>query len=86
MNYANADTLYRIAQGRYNLGTIAENELLQMELSFLNAETARHTASNNLSDMEQRLRSFLGFRENVTIELIIPSETPNFDVDAAGCS
>lgn len=83
MNYANADTLYRLAQGRYNLGTIAENELLQMELSFLNAETARHSARNNLSDTEQRLRSFLGFRENVKIELIIPTTTPTFEVDAA---
>ena len=25
-NYANADTLYRYAQGRYNIGTITENE------------------------------------------------------------
>jgi outer membrane protein TolC len=82
MNYANADTLYRIAQGRYNLGMIAENELLQMELSFLNAETERHTAYNNLQDMEQRLRSFLGYRESVNIELIIPSETPEFTVNA----
>lgn len=82
MNYANADTLYRIANGRYNLGMIAENELLQMELSFLNAETARHSAYNSLRDMEQRLRSFLGYRENVSIELEIPSETPTFNVNA----
>lgn len=83
MNYANADTLYRLAQGRYNLGTIAENELLQMELSFLNAETARHTSRNNLNDTEQRLRSFLGFRENVSIELDIPGSTPTFEVVAS---
>ncbi|MDX2415221.1 MAG: TolC family protein [Bacteroidales bacterium] len=83
MNYANADTLYRIATGRYNLGMIAENELLQMELSFLNAETARHTAYNGLQDMEQRLRSFLGYRESVSLELTIPpAETPNFSVNA----
>jgi outer membrane protein TolC len=82
MNFANADTLYRLAQGRYNLGTIAENELLQMELSFLNAETSRHSARNNLSDTEQRLRSFLGYVENVSIDLSIPSETPSFEVDA----
>lgn len=82
MNYANADTLYRIAQGRYNLGTIAENELLQMELSFLNAETSRNKSYNNLNDMKQRLASFLGFTENVEIELIIPNEIPEFEVTA----
>jgi outer membrane protein TolC len=26
LNYSNTDTLYKIAQGRYNIGTIAENE------------------------------------------------------------
>ena len=81
MNYANADTLYRLAQGRYNLGTIAENDMLQMELSFLNAETSRNEAYNNLNDMRQRLSSFLGYTENVEIELIIPNEIPTFEVN-----
>ncbi|MEE4215071.1 MAG: TolC family protein [Bacteroidales bacterium] len=82
MNYANADTLYRLAQGRYQLGTIAENDMLQMELSFLNAETARNQARYNLNDMKQRLSSFLGYTENVEIELIIPDEIPTFTVNA----
>jgi outer membrane protein TolC len=80
MNYSNADTLYRIAKGRYNLGTIAEDELLQMQLSWLNAETARKQADMNLRDREIRLRSFLGFNDNVRIELIIPSEIPSLQV------
>ncbi|MFO7851100.1 MAG: TolC family protein [Bacteroidota bacterium] len=82
VNYANADTLYRIAQGRYNLGTIAENDMLQMELSFLNAETSRNGAYNNLNDMKQRLSSFLGYTENVELELIIPDEIPAFEVNS----
>lgn len=81
MNYSNADTLYRIAQGRYQLGTIAEDDLLQMQLSFLNAETARKQAEMNLRDRQIRLASFLGYNENVEIELIIPSEIPNLQVD-----
>lgn len=80
MNYSNADTLYRIAQGRYNLGTIAEDELLQMELSFLNAGTARNESEINLRDMELRLRSFLGYNENIRIELDIPDAIPAFEV------
>jgi len=81
MNYSNADTLYRIANGRYNLGTIAENELLQMELSFLNAGTAKNSAEINLRDMELRLRSFLGYNENIRIELDIPVTIPDIEVD-----
>ncbi|MGQ9620990.1 MAG: TolC family protein [Bacteroidales bacterium] len=81
MNYSNADTLYRIAEGRYQLGTIAEDDLLQMQLSFLNAETARKQADMNLRDRQIRLASFLGYNENVEIELIIPSEIPALQVD-----
>jgi len=81
MNYSNADTLYRIAQGRYDLGTIAEDELLQMQLSWLNTETARKEAGMNLRDREIRLRSFLGFNENVRIELILPDRIPDLQVD-----
>ena len=81
MNYSNADTLYRIAQGRYQLGTIAEDELLQMQLSWLNAETARKQADMNLRDREIRLRSFLGYNETVRLELILPNEIPDLQVD-----
>jgi len=82
MNYSNADTLWRIAKGRYDLGTIAEDELLQMQLSWLNAETARKEAEMNLRDREIRLRSFLGFNENVRLELMLPSEVPNLQVNS----
>jgi outer membrane protein len=81
MNYFNTDTLYRIAQGRYNLGTIAEDELLQLELSFLNAGTARNEASMTLRDRELKLRSFLGYNENIRIELDIPLEVPELRVE-----
>jgi outer membrane protein TolC len=80
MNYSNADTLFRIAKGRYQLGTIAEDELLQMQLSWLNAETARKQADMNLRDKEIRLRSFLGFNDNIRVELIIPTEIPALQV------
>jgi outer membrane protein TolC len=80
-NYANNDTLYRIAEGRYQLGTIAENELLQMELSYLNAGTALNEAGIDLEVKKFRLRSFLGFNEMVDIELEIPRSIPVLDVN-----
>ena len=82
MNYSNADTLWRIAKGRYDLGTIAEDELLQMQLSWLNAETARKESEMNLRDREIRLRSFLGFNENVRLELTLPSEIPSLQINS----
>lgn len=82
-NMQNADTLYQIAKGRYNLGTIAEDELLQMELSYLNAGTAINESEINLRDREIRLRSFLGFNQNVRLELLIPSYVPDIEVEVA---
>jgi outer membrane protein len=81
MNYFNSDTLYRIAQGRYNLGTIAEDELLQLELSFLNAGSQRNEAAMTLRDRELKLRSFLGYNENVRLELDIPLVVPELRVE-----
>lgn len=80
-NFANNDTLYNIAGGRYQLGTIAENELLQMELSYLNAGTALNEANIDLELRKFRLRSFLGYNEMVDIELVIPNEIPKVIID-----
>jgi outer membrane protein TolC len=82
MNFANADTLYKIAQGRFQLGTIAENELLELQLSWLNTETTRKEAEMNLRDREIRLKSFLGFTDNVKLELILPTEIPALQVNS----
>jgi outer membrane protein TolC len=81
LNYANTDTLYRIAQGRYNIGTIPENQLLQMELGYLNAGTALNEATLELEVRKFRLRSFLGYNETVDIELMIDPEVPVFRPD-----
>jgi outer membrane protein TolC len=80
-NMANADTLYQIATGRYQLGTIAENELLQLELSRLNAETDLNQSTIDLELRKSRLRSFLGFNEKVSLQLILPSEVPEIEMD-----
>jgi outer membrane protein TolC len=80
-NQINSDTLYRMSEGRYQLGTIAEDELLQMKLTWLNSENNLKQARMNLTDLENRMRTFLGFNENVSIELIIPYEIPNLQID-----
>ncbi|MFC2087891.1 TolC family protein [Bacteroidota bacterium] len=81
INYANTDTLYKISTGRYNIGTISESELLQMELKFLNADLALNQARLDLEVRKSRLRTFLGFNEKVNIELLIPTDIPDFEID-----
>jgi len=80
-NYNNSDTLFKISEGRFNIGTIAKNELLQMELSFLGAKSALQQAQLNLEISEFRLRSFLGYNEAIRIELIVPTEIPDLEID-----
>jgi outer membrane protein TolC len=75
-NFSNADTLFKIAQGRYNIGTIAENELLQMELSKLNAASRVNLTKVDLEYKKSQLRSFLGYNETVDIEIELPAISP----------
>ncbi len=80
LNHANTDTLYKIAKGRYNIGTIAENELLQMELSYLNAGGEVSDAEVDLQLKKSKIKSYLGLNDDYDLELIIPTSIPKTDV------
>lgn len=79
-NYANADTLYRYAQGRYSIGTITENEMLQLELNKLTEETNRINARIEMENHMQSLRSYLGIREDMELKVVISDYVPEFVV------
>lgn len=79
-NYANADTLYQYAQGRYEIGTITENEMLQLEINFLTEQTNRLNARIEMDDRILNLRSFLGITSNVEIVAETNPEVPEFSV------
>ena len=76
LNRMNADTLYRIAKGRYNIGTIAENDLLQMELNHLNATHAVNEGQVQLKVASFKLQSFLGLNEEYEWEVEAPVAAP----------
>lgn len=80
-NYANADTLYRYAQGRYNIGTITENEMLQLELNKLTEETNRMNAHIEMDNRMQELRSYLGVREDTELRVNVSDRVPDFSVN-----
>ena len=79
-NYANADTLYQYAQGRYEIGTITENEMLQLEINYLSEQTNRLNARIEMDDRILNLRSFLGITSNVEIVAEVSPEVPEFGV------
>lgn len=81
LNLANNDTLYQIAKGRYNLGKIAENELLQMELSVMNAQSNLAQAQLDRQLTTLRLRNYLNIKGDQPISLVEPLLIPDFKVD-----
>lgn len=81
INFFNNDTLYKIAQGRYNLGRIAENELLQMELNVLNSDAQLEQSRIDFESAMFRFRSYLGLEGTERIELIPPLQVHNIKVD-----
>ena len=80
-NLANNDTIYKIGQGRYNLGKIAENELLDLELNVMNS---RQQVSEALVDLETRglrLKTFVGITYVNYVKLELPDLIPDFNVN-----
>jgi len=73
LNKANSDTLYKLGQGRYNLGRIAENELLQLELDNLNSGLQVQQFSITYSAAIGKLKSFLGLDASDSIHLKLPT-------------
>ena len=79
-NYASADTLYRYAEGRYNIGTITENEMLQLEINKLSEETNLINARFELEEQMQKFRSFLGIQQEMDLKVITEENVPQFQV------
>ncbi len=83
VNLESNDTLYQIAKGRYDLGQIAENELLQMELNVLNSEASLEQSVIDYEAAHFQLRSFLGYDDSRPLKLIPPEEPHHLTVDVS---
>ncbi len=82
-NLNNYDTLYRVGQGRYQLGKLAENDLLQFELRYLEAKAKVDRANLNYQVMLNRLRIYLGLKDDKSLRLLPPAQTWHGEVSAA---
>ncbi|MBX3042976.1 MAG: TolC family protein [Candidatus Kapabacteria bacterium] len=75
------DTLYTISKGRFDVGRIAENDLLQSELAFLNA---RNSYERALLDYRQVMEEFaveLGLQNKVDLQVQPPLFVPKLNID-----
>lgn len=77
-----ADSLYETSKGRFEVGRIAETDLLQIELRAKNAETNVANELLNFQAANESLRNFLGFGENIQFQLVAPDALPEYDINA----
>jgi outer membrane protein TolC len=79
-NLANNDTIYKIEQGRYNIGTTSQDKLLQVELQLLSSRQAVAQATLDLETAKLQLRTFIGLNNVDQFQLFLPEIIPQFDV------
>jgi outer membrane protein TolC len=85
-NLANADTLYQIGKGRYQVGTVTQDELLNFELNLMNSRIALTRANQGLLRARSDMNSFLGLEKNAILDCILPvgiSSSLQIDVEKA---
>ena len=80
-NLANNDTIYQIGQGRYNLGRITEDQLLNLELNVMNSRQEVAQAQLELETSTLELKSFVGLVGSPPVVVVLPSGIPTFTVD-----
>jgi outer membrane protein TolC len=79
-NLANNDTIYKIEQGRYNIGTTSQDKLLQVELQLLRSRQDVAQANLDLETARLQIRSFIGLNNTDDFQLNLPEVIPQFEV------
>lgn len=82
-NLKNTEDIYKIEQGRYNIGTTYEDKLLQVRLQVLQAQQQLAQAKLDMEERSLRLKSYVGLNEAADLVLVAPAEIPTFDVPIA---
>jgi outer membrane protein TolC len=77
----NADSLYALSLGRYEVGRIAETDLLQIQLNVKSAESAIAQAEIDLQNSAEDIRTLLNIQEDIMFDLVAPPELPEVEID-----
>jgi len=80
-NVARNDSIYQISKGRYNVGSIAENDLLQTELALRNAESSLTSAQIEYNRSLNEFKILLGYETDVKLDLREPERLPEISVN-----
>ena len=80
-NLENAEKLYEVAKAKRKMGQISENDVLQLKLNMLNAQSTLTDYESSLKSNMFQLRSFLALGEDEELEPILPEEIPTMLVN-----
>ena len=80
-NVAVNDTLYKLNQGRYEVGKIGENDLLKSELALLRARAAVDDANLGRDRAEAVLRRMLNYPADQALSIVPPDSIPAIEAD-----
>src|SRR5699024_1116295 len=80
-NVSRNDSIYTISQGRYEQGTIAENDLLQTKLALKNAKSDLVRSKIDYQRSINNLKILLGYSTDVELTLKVPNNLPNVPVN-----
>ena len=78
-NLQTAEKLYEVAQAKRRMGTISENDVLQLRLDVLTARSALTNSESNRQVRQFALRSFLDVEAD--IEPVVPEDVPQVRLD-----
>jgi outer membrane protein TolC len=81
-NRSNNDTLYKIAKHKLELGKISQNDLLQLQMGLLTAQKDLASAQQAAAVASLRLKLYMGLRDERSIELGIPLEVAEFQINS----
>lgn len=82
-NVAVNDTLYRLNQGRFEVGRIGENDLLQSELALLRSRTSLDGARLEYDRARAALRLGLNLGRGDSLSVVVTPDAPVVNVDTA---
>ena len=78
-NLQTAEKLYEVAQAKRRMGTISENDVLQLRLDVLTARSALTNSESTRQTRQFALRSFLDVEAD--IEPVVPEDVPQVRLD-----
>ena len=82
-NAATNDTLFTLNKGRYEVGKIGENDLLQSELALLRSRAQLDNAKLEFARTQAAFRLALNIPSDAPIDAVVSSEIPAFEADTA---